>query len=209
MAARENAAAESTKNIGSASEGTNKISQYQQSELEENNNYSEKQDDVENTEDGEDSQGYSSPNKAAESDHTKVTSKYHKGPHGTLKRKGRHGYPSCRNRKATMPVKSRKNKKRRRVPSSASSSASSGESSASSSSYNSDSSSTDLSSSEEENNTWQMTKSEDLNAWKLPKKLAKTFAKHLSEHVTDEDIKTNILEENTVAKKHSSNTTIR
>ena len=46
----------------------------------------------------------------------------------------------------------------------------------------------------------QMTRSEDVNAWKLPKKLAKTFMKNLGEHFTDEEIKTNILEDYPVAK---------
>ena len=40
-----------------------------------------------------------------------------------------------------------------------------------------------------------MTKSEDMNSWKLPKRLAKSFNKHLSEHYTDTDLKDNILED--------------
>ncbi len=45
-----------------------------------------------------------------------------------------------------------------------------------------------------------MTKSEDINAWKFSKKLAKTFAKNVNEHFTDGDINLNILEENTMAR---------
>ena len=198
MAASENDAAQSTKNIGSASDEPKNRSQSADYEVEEATNYSEEQNDEQNSEDEEDSVGYSSPREAeeetAQTDRTKVTSKYGKGPHGAQKRKGPHGTLSRTKRKAKMPAKSGRNKKRRR---SFSSTASSSESSSSS---HSDSSDTDSSSTGEENNTWQMTKSEDLNAWKLPKKLAKTFAKNLNEHFTDEDINANILEENTVAK---------
>ena len=198
MAASENDAAQSTKNIGSASDEPKNKSQSADYEVEEDKNYSEEQNDEQNSEDEEDSVGYASPREAeeetAQTDRTKVTSRYGKGPHGAQKRKGPHGTLSRTKRKAKMPAKSGRNKKRRRSFSSTSSS------SESSSSSHSDSSDTDSSSTEEENSTWQMTKSDDLNAWKLPKKLAKTFAKNLNEHFTDEDINANILEENTVAK---------
>ena len=80
----------------------------------------------------------------------------------------------ARKRKAKMPMKGGMNKEQRRSFSSTSSS------SESSSSSHSDSSDIDSSSPEEESSTWLITKSEDLNAWKLPKKLAKTFTKSFS-----------------------------
>ena len=39
-----------------------------------------------------------------------------------------------------------------------------------------------------------MTKSEDRNSWKLPKKLAKSFSQSMKEHYTDIDLRDNILE---------------
>eukprot|EP00794_Sanderia_malayensis_P004489 gene4489-5084_t len=199
MAASENAAAENTKNIGSTSEELNNGTQSTNNEFENDYNYSEEQDNEGNSEDGEDSPGYSSLHEAeeetAQTDQTKVISKRVKGPHGTRKQKGPHGTLSHKKGKAKMPAKGGRNKKRKQPFSPTSSS-----SSESSSSSHSDSSGTDSSSTEEEHSTWQMTKSEDQNAWKLPKKLAKTFAKNLNEHFTDEDTNINILKENTVAK---------
>ena len=107
------------------------------------------------------------------------------------KRKGLKRPATCtksKKRKATMPPKSRTPRKRKRENSSSSSSSSDSDSSSSSCS---DSDSQSSSSSQ----TWKMTKTEDMNAWKLPKKLAKSFARNLQEHYTDAELKDNILEE--------------
>eukprot|EP00112_Aurelia_sp_Birch-Aquarium-sp1_P000216 Seg1018.18 transcript_id=Seg1018.18/GoldUCD/mRNA.D3Y31 product="Unconventional myosin-Va" protein_id=Seg1018.18/GoldUCD/D3Y31 len=117
------------------------------------------------------------------------THKHSKGLQSTHSRKSR-------KRKAKMSPKSGKTKKkaRREYYSFSASSSTSGSDSTS------DSSDDNSSSSEEGDKTWQMTKSQDVNAWKLPKKLAKIFHKNLREHFTDEEIKTNILEDYPVAK---------
>ena len=110
--------------------------------------------------------------KGLHSTHTKS-----KGLKRTLTRK------KTTKRKAGTPKYSGKRKKQRRESSSS-------ESSLSSSSSCSDSSS----SSDEENEAWKMTKSEDKNSWKLPKKLAKSFSHSMKEHYTDIDLRDNILE---------------
>lgn len=115
------------------------------------------------------------------------------------KKKGLKRSYSCskaKKRKANTPPSSRKPKKRKKHFSSSSDSSTS----------SSDSSSTDseLSSSSAENkkssNTWKMTKAEDLNSWKLPRKLAKSFTGNLQEHYADAELKDNILEDCPVSK---------
>lgn len=83
-----------------------------------------------------------------------------------------------------MPPISRKPKKRKNHFSSFSDSSASctdGESSSSSSEN------------ERTSNTWKMTKAEDVNSWKLPRKLDKCFTGN-QEHYTDAGLKDNILE---------------
>eukprot|EP00112_Aurelia_sp_Birch-Aquarium-sp1_P020099 Seg5098.1 transcript_id=Seg5098.1/GoldUCD/mRNA.D3Y31 product="hypothetical protein" protein_id=Seg5098.1/GoldUCD/D3Y31 len=147
-----------------------------------------------NTYDGGNSSGSSSADgKASHTGQGRQSKPSKKGLHSThTKKKGLKctlARKKATKRKVSTPTHSGKRKKQRRESSSSQSSSSC-----------SDSSSDSSSSSEEEDETWKMTKSEDINSWKLPKKLARPFSKNLKEHYTDAELRDNILQDRPLPK---------
>ena len=115
MAASENDAAQSTKNIGSTSDELNNRTQVAEYVFEKDDNYSEEQDDKEHSEDGEDSRGYSSPREAEEETAPAIEQRLHPNMARDLKvpkyERALMAPSPARKRKAKMPMKGGMNKK--------------------------------------------------------------------------------------------------